>query len=160
MSPRFLAGWAIAWRSVSQYEDKRKIGHRSEPSGKESRRTWLGAIVFFTDAEARIAAQEEQLIAQIAAGNIEEPLKVLCRRYEKDLYRFGVQMLGDEGLAGEMVEESFRRLWRNAARYDSRRDSPGTFLFMIARSAAAGIRECRPSRAPLPPEDLQLPLLP
>ena len=116
--------------------------------------------MLLSDAEARIAAQEEQLIAQIAAGNIEEPLKVLCRRYEKDLYRFGVQMLGDEGLAGEMVEESFQRLWRSAARYDSGRDSPGTFLFMIARSAAASIRECRPSRAPLPPDGLQLPLLP
>ncbi len=114
----------------------------------------------FSDAEVRIAAQEAQLIVQIADGTIEEPMKELCRRYEKHLYRFGVQMLGDEGLAEEMVRESFQRLWRSAGRYDARRDRPDAFLFEIARSVAAEIRENRPSRALLSAEDVQLPPLP
>lgn len=114
----------------------------------------------FTDAEARIAAKEAQLIAQIADGNIEEPMRELCRRYEKNLYRFGVHMLGDAELAEELVQESFQRLWRSAARYDARRGAPGAFLVVIARSAAADIRKRRSSRALLPAEDFPLPPLP
>ena len=116
--------------------------------------------MLFSAAEVRIAAQEAQLIAQIADGNIEEPMKELCRRYERNLYRFAVHMLGDEGLAEEMVQESFQRLWRSAGRYDAQRDSPGTFLFTIARSAAADIRERLSSRTLPRVEDFQLPPLP
>ena len=113
----------------------------------------------FSDAEARIAAQEAQLMAQIADGNIEEPMKKLCRRYERNLYRFWVQMLGDEGLAEEMVQESFQRLWRSAGHFHARRGSLGSFLFAIARSAAADIRK-RGSSGTLPVEDFPLPPLP
>ena len=112
------------------------------------------------DAEAHLAAQEAQLIDQIANGNIEEPMKQLYRRYEKNLYRFGLHMLGDEGLAEEMVQESFQRLWRSAGRYDAVRGSVGAFLFVIARSAAADIRKRPSSRPLLQAEDFQWPPLP
>ena len=112
------------------------------------------------DAEAHIAVQEAQLVAQIADGNIEEPMKELYRRYAKNLYRFGFHMLGDEGLAEEMVQETFQRLWRSAGRHDAGRGSVGAFLFVIARSAAADIRKRPSSRPLLPVEDFQLPPLP
>lgn len=114
----------------------------------------------FSDAEARFAAHEAQLIAKIADGIIEEPMRELSRRYETHLYRFGVQVLGDGGLAEEMVRETFQRLWRSAGRDRARRDRPGAFLFEIALSVAAEIRENRPSRALLSAEDIQLPPLP
>lgn len=112
------------------------------------------------DAEARIAAQEEQLISQIADGKIEEPMRELCHRYERNLYRFGVHMLGDERLAEVMVEEIFQRLWRSAGRYDAPRDSPSAFLFAIARSVAADIREHHPAGPARPAGDSRLPPLP
>ena len=112
------------------------------------------------DAEAHLAAQEAQLVDQIAEGNIEEPMRELYRRYAKNLYRFGLHMLGDEGLAEEMVQESFQRLWRSAGRFDARRGSVGAFLFVIARSVAADIRKRPSSRLLLPVEDFQLPPLP
>ena len=113
----------------------------------------------FSDAESRIAAQEAQLMAQIADGHIEEPIKKLCRRYERNLYRYGVHMLGDEGLAEEMVQESFQRLWRSAGRFHAWRDSLGSFLFAIAHSAAADIRK-RESSGTLPVVDFPSPPLP
>jgi RNA polymerase sigma-70 factor, ECF subfamily len=114
--------------------------------------------VSVNDAEAHIAAQEAQLVAQIADGNIEEPMKELYRRYAKNLYRFGLHMLGDEGLAEDMVQETFQRLWRGAGRFDAGRGSVGAFLFVIARSTAADIRKRPSSRPLLPVEDFQLPL--
>jgi len=112
------------------------------------------------DADAQIAAQEAQLINQIAIGNIQEPMRELYRRYAKNLYRFGFHVLGDEGLAEEMVQETFQRLWRSAGRFDPRRGNAGAYLFVIARSAAADIRKRPSSRQLLPVEDFQLPPLP
>jgi RNA polymerase sigma-70 factor (ECF subfamily) len=116
--------------------------------------------VVLDDAEAHIAAQEAQLVGQIADGNIEEPMRELYRRYAKNLYRFGLHMLSDEGLAEEMVQESFHRLWRSAGRFDAGRGSVSAFLLVIARSAAADIRKRPSSRPLLPVEDVQLPPLP
>ena len=112
------------------------------------------------DAEAHIAAQEAQLVDQIASGNIEEPMRQLYRRYAKNLYRFGLHMLGDEGLAEEMVQESFQRLWRSAGRFNADRGSVGAYIFVIARSAAADLRKRPSSRPLLQVEDFQLPPLP
>jgi hypothetical protein len=46
-------------------------------SAGRRRKTWLGVSVSLADAEARIAAQEAQLIAQIANGDIEGPMREL-----------------------------------------------------------------------------------
>jgi RNA polymerase sigma-70 factor, ECF subfamily len=113
--------------------------------------------VSVTSTEDPNAAEEADLVAQIAAGDVEAPVAELYRRYGKRLYRFGVQALGDNGLAEEMVQESFVKLWRSAERFDAQRGSVGAFLFVIARSTAADIRK-RPSSRPLVPvEETQVP---
>ena len=103
-----------------------------------------------SDAADRPAAEEADLVAQIAAGDVGAPVAKLYRRYGKRLYRFGVQQLGNEGLAEEMVQETFVRLWRTAGRFDADKASVGTYLYVIARSVAADIRK-RPSSRPLQP---------
>ena len=101
-----------------------------------------------TGAAARLAAEEADLVAQIAAGDVEAPVAELYRRYGRRLYRFGVQALGNSGLAEEMVQEIFVRLWRTAGRFDAGKASVGTYLYVIARSVAADIAK-RPSSRPL-----------
>jgi RNA polymerase sigma-70 factor (ECF subfamily) len=59
-----------------------------------------------------------------------------------------VEHLGNEGLAEEMVQETFVRLWRTSGRFDASKASVGTYLFVLARSAAADIYR-RPSSRPL-----------
>jgi RNA polymerase sigma-70 factor, ECF subfamily len=113
--------------------------------------------VSVTDAENQVAAHEAQLVAEIAAGNIEEPVRELYRRYGKRLYRFGMQVLGNPGLAEEMVQEAFVRLWRTAGRFDARRGSVGAYLTVIARSVAADLRKRPSSRPLLAVEDAALP---
>jgi RNA polymerase sigma-70 factor, ECF subfamily len=109
-------------------------------------------LVSVTDAEDRSAAEDAALVAQIAAGEVDVPVAELYRRYGRRLYRFGVQMLGNDGLAEEMVQECFVRLWRTAERFDTERGSVGAYLFTIARTTALDIRK-RPSSRPLIPID-------
>ncbi|MGE5293032.1 MAG: RNA polymerase sigma factor [Micromonosporaceae bacterium] len=105
----------------------------------------------------RLAREEAELVAQVAAGDIGAPVAELYRRYSDRLYRFGVQALGNPGLAEEMVQECFVRLWRTAGRFDAERGSVAAYLFVIARSVASDVRR-RPSSRPLVPvEDIQLP---
>ena len=81
----------------------------------------------------------------------------LYGRYGRRLYRFGVQALGNNGLAEEMVQETFVRLWRTAGRYDPKRASVGTYLFVIARSVALDVRKRPSSRELLPVEEAYTP---
>ena len=110
-----------------------------------------------TDEEDRGAAEEAALVAEIAAGDVGAPVTELYRRYGKRLFRFGVQMLGNNALAEEMVQDCFVRLWRSAGRYDPERASVGTFLFVIARSAALDLRKRPSSRELLPLEEVYTP---
>jgi RNA polymerase sigma-70 factor, ECF subfamily len=61
-----------------------------------------------------LADEEAGLVAQIAAGDTGAPMAELYRRYAGRLYRYGLQALGDAGLAEETVQECFVRLWRTA----------------------------------------------
>jgi DNA-directed RNA polymerase specialized sigma24 family protein len=47
-----------------------------------------------------------------------------------------------------VVQETLVRLWRTAGRFDAKKASVGTYLYIIARSVAADIRK-RPSSRPL-----------
>jgi RNA polymerase sigma-70 factor (ECF subfamily) len=107
--------------------------------------------------EDRLAREEADLVSQIAAGDIGEPVAELYRRYAGKLYRFGINLLGDAGLAEELVQECLVRLWRTAGRFDTSRGTVSAYLFVIARSIAADLRK-RPSSRPLAPvEDNQFP---
>jgi RNA polymerase sigma-70 factor, ECF subfamily len=110
-----------------------------------------------TEDQDRSAAEEAGLVAQIAAGDVGTPVTELYGRYGRRLYRFGVQTLGNNGLAEEMVQETFVRLWRTAGRYDPKRANVGTFLFVIARSVALDLRKRPSSRELLPVEEAYTP---
>ena len=103
-------------------------------------------------------AYEAQLLAAVGAGDRGEPLRILYGRYAGRVYGLGVQLLGDRGLAEELVQETFLRVWRTAARYDPDRGSPPTFIFTIARRLAIDLwrrPSSRPAGAepPPPPDD-------
>jgi len=100
-------------------------------------------------------AHQAELVAQIASGNIEGPMRELYQRYAGSIYRLGVQMLGNPGLAEEVVQQCFERLWRTADRFDAGRGTVGAYLTVIARSIAYDIAK-RPSSRPLLPLDENL----
>ncbi|HEX9344164.1 MAG TPA: sigma-70 family RNA polymerase sigma factor [Actinomycetota bacterium] len=102
------------------------------------------------DAAGQTAADEADLLASVAAGDRDAPLEELYRRYGPRLYGLGLRLLGDQGLAEELVQEAFVRLWQQAGRFDPARGSVSAFLFTIARRIAVDLWR-RPSSRPFEP---------
>ena len=97
-----------------------------------------------TDAADWPATEEADLVAQIAADDVGSPASELYRGYGRRLYRFGVQNLGDEGLAEDMVQETFVRLWRTEGRRQPQiAELLGLPLGTVKTRTYHGIRELR-----------------
>ncbi len=104
----------------------------------------------------RVAGEEADLVARMAGGDHGVPVAELYRRYAGRLYGFGRAKLGDAGLAEELVQECFVRLWRTAGRFDPDRASVRTYLFTIAGSVSIDLYRRRAAHPfePLPERDL------
>jgi RNA polymerase sigma-70 factor (ECF subfamily) len=113
--------------------------------------------VSWSDGGARTGPHEIGLIAKIAARNDDDAARRLYRKYRMELFRFGVHVLHDQGLAEEMVQETFIRFCRRAGSYDASRGPVRGWLFTMAKSAAIDIARRPSSRPFLPVEDFQLP---
>jgi RNA polymerase sigma-70 factor (ECF subfamily) len=113
--------------------------------------------VSWTDSGAPTGPQEIGLIAKIAARNDDDAARRLYRKYRMELFRFGVHVLNDQGLAEEMVQETFIKFCQRAGSYDATRGAVRGWLFTMARSAAIDIARRPSSRPLLPVEDFQLP---
>ena len=109
------------------------------------------------DSGAPTGPQEIGLIAKIAARNDDDAARRLYRKYRMELFRFGVHVLNDQGLAEEMVQETFIKFCQRAGSYDATRGAVRAWLFTMARSAAIDIARRPSSRPLLPVEDFQLP---
>ena len=111
----------------------------------------------WSDSGARTGPHEIGLIAKVAARNDDDAARRLYRKYRMELFRFGVHVLRERGLAEEMVQETFVKFCRQARNYDARRGPVRGWLFTLARSAAYDIARRPSSRPLLPVEDFRLP---
>jgi RNA polymerase sigma-70 factor (ECF subfamily) len=102
-----------------------------------------GVVVLDTTAHA-VDAVEAELLSLVAAGDSGTPLRRLYHSYERRLYGFGLRLLGEQGLAEELVQETWVRLWQSAGRFDPDRGTVHAFLFTIARRVAVDLHR-RPS---------------
>ncbi len=87
---------------------------------------------------------EAELVRRIGAGDRSAALGELYDRYGARLYGLGVRMFGDRGLAEELVQETFLRVWRSAVSFDAGRGSVRAWLFTIARRTAVDLHRRRP----------------
>jgi len=99
------------------------------------------------DTQPAPTQDEAALVARLAAGDRDEAVAALYDLYGRRLYTLGLHLLHDRGLAEDLVQETFVRLWRSAHRFDPGRSSVRTFVYTLARRAAVDIWR-RSSRSP------------
>lgn len=101
-----------------------------------------------------VGPTDEELMRAVQAGD-EAAFRLLYRRYERRLLAFLIPYVGDPGLAEDLVQEAFLRVFRGRAAYEPR-GAFRTWLFAIARNLALDhLRRRRgsPEAAPLPQEE-------
>lgn len=70
-------------------------------------------------------------------------------RYGGELFAFALNALRDRQLAEDVVQETFVRAWRSAARFDPNRGSLRTWLFAITRNGLVDVTRRRAVQAPV-----------
>ncbi len=76
--------------------------------------------------------EEACLLAQTGAGD-REAFRLLYGRYSAPLFSLALRLVGDPGDAEEILQDTFMKIWRNAASYDSRKSRPFTWAVTILR---------------------------
>jgi RNA polymerase sigma-70 factor, ECF subfamily len=92
---------------------------------------------------------EALLLRDLHSERGEDAARALYRTYSGELYGFAVNRLGDRGLAEEVVQDVFTRVWRHATEYDASRGSVRTWLYGITRNAIVDLERHRARRPPL-----------
>jgi RNA polymerase sigma-70 factor (ECF subfamily) len=106
-----------------------------------------GIEVARADQDAARDAHEAVLMARVAAGDDGgEALRALHGRYAGPVVALGMRLLGDHGLAEELVQETMLRLWRSAGGFDPARGGARSYVFTIARRAAVDLHRRRAAR--------------
>ena len=76
------------------------------------------------------------VLPAVAAGD-EQATAELWDRYAGRVRSLGLRLSGYDGrFADDLVQETFTKLWRGAAGFDSSRGTEATFVFTVARRAA------------------------
>jgi RNA polymerase sigma-70 factor, ECF subfamily len=81
---------------------------------------------------SRTGPEVVRAFARKDSGAAEE----LYARFAPRIYGLGMVMLGNPAQAEDLVQDTFVKLWRNAAAYDPARGSVDTWVLLIARSLA------------------------
>ncbi len=89
---------------------------------------------------------DETLLRELHTEHGEDAARKLYRTYGSELYGFAFNRLGDRGLAEEVVQEVFTRVWRNADAFDASRGTMRTWLYGIARNAVIDVERHRSRR--------------
>lgn len=76
---------------------------------------------------------DERLMALVVDRDV-AAYRALYNRYAAVVKGLAYKIVGDEGAAEEIVQESFWRIWANADSFDARRGSFANWLFGIARN--------------------------
>ena len=96
------------------------------------------------------------LLKDLRTSRGEETMRSLYRTYGGELYGFALNCLGDRGLAEEVVQDVFTRVWRHAESFDPDRASFRTWIYGIARNAIIDLerrRSVRPALTSREPDD-------
>ncbi len=101
------------------------------------------------------APDDSLLLRDLRSGRGEDAARALYRTYSGELYGFALNRLGEHGLAEEVVQDVFARVWRHAGEYDRGRGSVRTWLYGITRNAIIDLERHRSRRPPVAGRDVE-----
>lgn len=93
-----------------------------------------------------MSVTDATLIRSLGGRDAQQAARSLYRSYGGELYGFAYHRLRDRGLAEELVQDVFTRVWRHAAEFDERRSTARTWLYAIARNAVSDLERNRSRR--------------
>lgn len=83
-------------------------------------------------SENEAIIEEVCLLAQAGAGD-REAFRLLYERFSAPLFALALRLVGNLPDAEETLQDTFMKIWRNAASYDSRKSRPFTWAVTILR---------------------------
>ena len=79
------------------------------------------------------AASDEALLAGMATGD-PEAIAAFVRRFQRRVFGLAMAIVGDQGTAEDVAQETFARAWRHAQAFDARRGPVAAWLLAITRN--------------------------
>ena len=80
------------------------------------------------------AMSNEQALFEKTKKGDKEAFGEIYRLFVQRIFRFIYYMVKDREHAEDLSQNTFVKLWRNISLYDSKRGSPSTFIFTIAKN--------------------------
>ena len=81
----------------------------------------------------RVSISEESLIALVSSGS-QEGFRILYDNYSAALYGVIERIVVDEGLAEDLLQDSFVKIWKNFSSYSSEKGRLFTWMLNVARN--------------------------
>lgn len=103
----------------------------------------MGCRVYEDDLESQ---SDEDLVAAVANAS-ESALEEIYRRYGRAIYATARRLLGDDGLAEDILQEVMVRLWDRPHSFDPSRGTLRTFLLVLSRNRCIDVLRAGRSRA-------------
>jgi len=83
-------------------------------------------------------AELADLLKAISGGE-RDAFKLLYDRTSSKLFGVVLRVVRDRGVAGEVLQDVYLRIWQNAASFDPHNGRPMTWMITIARNAAIDV---------------------
>ena len=101
------------------------------------------------------ASIEAELIRRVAKGE-RDAFDELYRRYSRPLFSYIVKFLKDRGLAEEVLQDAFVKIWKTAHRYDPSLSRPFSWSVLITKRLCIDrLRAMKPVTVTEDPMNLQ-----
>jgi RNA polymerase sigma factor (sigma-70 family) len=94
---------------------------------------WMSVMV--PDDSLPDGLSDEALLAGMAAGAVAAGM-AFVRRHQGRVFGLAWMLVGDPGLAEDLVQETFLRAWLHGASFDARRGNVRSWLCTITRNLA------------------------